>query len=39
MDKSNMIDFDQGHCTACGCYWQVSDDVSKTVGCKCECHD
>ncbi len=34
-----VTEYDQGHCTECGCYWQVSDEVSKAVGCKCECHN
>ena len=31
--------YDQGHCVKCGCYYAVSDDVAKAVGCECKCHD
>ena len=34
-----QIEWINGHCVDCGCYWGESDDVAKASGCKCECHD
>ena len=30
---------DESHCAKCGCYWQVSNEVARSVGCECDCHD
>jgi len=34
-----QVEWINGHCVDCGCYWGVTDDVAKSVGCGCECHD
>jgi len=36
---SVMAEYINGNCTKCGCYWGVSPDVAKAVGCECECHE
>ena len=34
-----MAEYLNGNCIKCGCYWGLSEDVSKTVDCECACHD
>ena len=38
-NMNEEVEYVNGSCKECGCYWKVNPEVQQVIDCECRCHD